>query len=159
MSSVPAGTFDVKNLWGQITSPFPRNVSLFAFVSKQKMRYSYLIFFLILLAFSSCKKSNISGHNHTGRWQETEFYESMGAGPAGWQPSSSHRVIEFKADGKLNGFSEVNRFKLLSDSTLEVWSTSGFFRYTWRIQELTEDKLELSYSCVEGCGGRFVAVK
>jgi len=122
------------------------------------MKLRYYIFFLFLIILSSCKKGNSTNNSLIGRWQETEFYESMG-GPASWQPSSSHRLIEFKPDGKLFGFSELNRYRFQTDTTLEVWSTSGFFKYTWHIQELTEEKLELSYSCVEGCGGRYVAIK
>jgi len=122
------------------------------------MKLRYFSFFLFLVILSSCKKESNTGNSFIGRWQETETYMSMG-GPANWVTSTVYREIEFKPDGRLIGLPDVNKYRFLNDSTIEVWSTSGIYRFDWRIQELTREKLELSYSCFEGCGSRFVAVK
>jgi len=122
------------------------------------MRSSYSIIFAFLLVFVSCKKSGVSNTGIIGRWQETETYMSP-AGPTNWMPSTTHQVIEFTVDGKLLGLSDVNRYKLLSDSTIEVWSSNGNHNYMWYIRDLTSTKLELWYSCFEGCGSRFKSVR
>jgi len=123
-----------------------------------KMRTLYSIIIASLVVFSSCKKSGVSNTGLIGRWQETESYISP-AGPTDWKPSTTHLVIEFRTDGKLLGLPEINRYKILSDSTIEVWSTNGNQNYTWQIRELTSTKLELWYSCFEGCASRFKSIR
>ena len=122
------------------------------------MRTAYSIIIATLIVFASCKKSGVSNTALIGRWQETESYISPG-GATDWKPSTTHQVIEFRSDGKLLGLPNINRYKLLSDSTIEVWSNNGNQNFTWQIRELTSTKLELWYSCYEGCAGRFKRVR
>jgi hypothetical protein len=116
---------------------------------------------IIALSICTCGKKNIgTAENETiiGKWKLTQTLSDPGDGSGKWQPADPNHpsYIEFRADDTLafsTGYS--TRYKLLSDSTLILYSTGDSIRWGY---QFTKTQLTLHPPCIEACGMRYAAV-
>ncbi|HEX6180407.1 MAG TPA: hypothetical protein VFZ47_04130 [Chitinophagaceae bacterium] len=99
-----------------------------------------------------------SGEGLIGQWQLTESYFDPGDGSGTWQPANANQVVSFNADGSFTSnsslFEGIVKYEVPNDSTIKFFrvdATEWVMSYN-----LSDNKLHLRPSCIEGCGLKFV---
>lgn len=123
------------------------------------MKKLAFLFLPIVILLCSCNDDDIqsSAEEDTivGTWQLVERYADPGDGNGTWQPVENGKVVQINADGTWTcNYSICNTDNTSTSSgtytTSEFESTDCTVSY-----RLEDDNLDLLYSCIEACTGRF----
>lgn len=120
----------------------------------------HIFVFVMITAFIGCTKEKRHHNSLIGKWKQVEVYINPGNGGS-WQPDNSPSVttIQFNADGGFqsndNYFGNFNRYELSGDTIRFYPAMNGVIRFGW-YKFVSDTKLQITYTCMEGCGSRFV---
>lgn len=118
-------------------------------------RYAFI---LLLVAALGCSKNKTGNTGFVGKWQRMQVYISPG-GAGYWQASNDNPKVklELTASGNVisnrEPYSKFATYKIVGTDSIEFTSTSG--QKTYNRYELTSGKLDIWFSCFEGCADRF----
>lgn len=123
------------------------------------VRYAVL---LSLVVFLSCKKDKQSNTGIVGKWQRTQVYTSPG-GAGYWHNSNDNPKmrIELTVSGNVisnhEPYAKFKTYKTVGADSIQFTTTSG--QKTYNRYELENGKLNIWFSCFEGCADRFAPAK
>lgn len=122
-------------------------------------------FLLAIIFVLSCNKSREieHGNNLVGKWKRIETFISPGNGGS-WQPDKSNPPItmEFQADRSFSSnyhhYKNFNQYDVSGDTITFYPALNNYLRQAW-FNFNTPTQLTITYTCIEGCGDRFVRIE
>ena len=120
--------------------------------------------------FFSCKKNDsIETTTLVGKWKLTEIYLDPGDGTGKFVKVNGGKILEFSADGEVssnsslcsmisNGFMDKSTYTIVENSDqisfLKIEKCPTDYSFALQGNQLT-----IYYSCIEGCGERFMRIR
>ncbi|RDK89032.1 hypothetical protein [Marinirhabdus gelatinilytica] len=128
----------------------------------------FILFFAISLTILSCNSDDDAISNETtvvGSWKLIEVYLDPGDGSGDFEPVTSEKIVEFRANGSvLSNGSICQPSPAIGESTSGTYSTEELIIVSEDCVDteldiqyrLDGNNLILNYPCIEACSEKYV---
>ncbi len=123
------------------------------------MKYILRIILPIILICISCDEddaqNNQDQNSIVGRWQLVEQYADDGGGNGTWQPITDGKIVIINDDGTWSCNYPICNSEATVTSNSNYTATEFISTDCTVSYDFSNDTLDLLYTCIEPCTGRF----